>query len=216
MGDNSYMKKTLLTKANEWSRKHVSVVTIAAAAGTVMAAVGTIALCYVTWRNVNLTSEELKDQKQQFRYVNRAKIGHGKLITGDSVREARIFLENIGDLPANDFELIWEIFDLNSKNKPNPNKEHIEREEIVFPDQRIEVKCESAFEETNRSIILNVEYQYRCKDLKYIRKKGFYALWLIPSEGKFWVTPAPIINPDHMKVIVETRERLRQFLEKEN
>ncbi len=177
-----FIIKMIREKWSNWKspNKHHWVLTFV----TVLLAGGTFFMAFSTQSNIRI-------QKKQFSYANRAKIGYSTLITGDSVRQAIISLANIGNLPANDFKLIWKIFDLNSESKPKPNKEHMKRGKVIFPDQDIEVSCESAFEETNSSIILAVEYQYRCKDLKYIRKKGFYALWLIPGQGQSWVTPAP-------------------------
>ncbi len=203
-----FIIKKIWEKWSNWKspNKHYWVANIL----TGVLAFGTFLMAFSTQRNIGI-------QKQQFAYTNRANIGYGNLITGDSVREARIFLANVGNLPANDFKLIWEIFGVNSESKPSPNKEHIIEADKIYPDQGIEVRCKStAFKETNPGVILVVEYRYRCSDLKYIRKKGFHAIWVVPAKGGQWVTPAPRINPRDMDIIIETRERLRQFLEKEN
>jgi hypothetical protein len=186
MGNNQNTNDTWINKINAWS--------------TVTVAVATIALVVVTCLYVRHLGRQIEMQQKQFNLTNRAKIICGHVIRGD-VNRGVLKLTNKGDLPAEDFKLIWKYMYIeNVDNKiiyPTPisktnilshSEEEIIKEHVVDPDMDIVTKCEwpEVAKEQER-VILFVAYKYKCQGSEEFRRKEYFYYWNEAASIPKWV-----------------------------
>ena len=129
MGNNQDNKETWATKTSAWS--------------TVAVAMATIALVVVTWIYVVHTGHQVEMQKQQFELANRAKLfpKYPNEIEGN-VYGGAILVENKGNLPAEDFKLVWKVTKIDGGGEREEGEGELLRKKVK-PDGIVEIPYKS-------------------------------------------------------------------------
>ena len=170
-----------------------------------------------------ITLYSVLSQKQQFHITNRAKINY-KEIEG-SIDGGVILVENMGDLPARNFRLIWKVVKIDvgeeegeDKRKLREKKEHEggEKQDKVGVDEIIEIPYTSGFVNTDEVIVIIAAWKYQCRDIEnYVMKDCVFQWNIHLKPNPLWSLIYSMGHP-HIDKIISKKTELRQFLEKEN
>jgi len=160
-------------------------------------AIATIILVSITAVYVIYTNNLVKQQKQsmesqqkQFEMVNRPRV-----IPLSPVGEpsgGQISFANLGNLPAENLSIAWNIFQVDDKRKSADAV--IKREEFarIAPDESVSVVYSSNLANADPSVFLVLGVRYDGNGLSHICSYTDFFFWNIHNNPPYWVRPNPL------------------------